>query len=228
MYEELGSYRAVGALLGCDHKTVKRYVEAAGDAGQFAPALARSRVTDDFAGLIAERVETTAGRVTARRLMRVLRAAGYQGSERSLRRAVAQAKLAWRAKQALDGRVYRPWVSVPGEWMLCDWGAAGTVSTAAGPRKLSFFSSVLGWSRYRTVSFSCSERFGSLAIGLAHSFEEGGVPGRVLFDNPKTVATGHLAGVAVLNPDLVRFAAHYRFSPRTTERQDPESNAMVS
>jgi hypothetical protein len=27
--EELGSYRAVAALLGCDHKTVKRYVELA-------------------------------------------------------------------------------------------------------------------------------------------------------------------------------------------------------
>lgn len=25
LYEELGSYRAVGALLSCDHKTVKRY-----------------------------------------------------------------------------------------------------------------------------------------------------------------------------------------------------------
>ena len=228
LYEELGSYRAVGALMGCDHKTVKRYVEAAGDAGQLAPALTRSRVTDDFAGLIAERVEQTQARVTARRMMRLVRAAGYEGSERSLRRAVADAKEVWRQKQALEGRVYRPWVSAPGEWMLCDWGAAGTVPTPAGPRKLSFFSAVLGWSRFRTVSFSCSERFGALAVGLAHSFEQvGGVPGRVLFDNPKTVATGHLAGVAVLNPDLVRLAAHYRFSPRTTERQDPESKGKV-
>ncbi len=228
LYEELGSYRAVGALMGCDHKTVKRYVEAAGEAGQLARVLTRSRVTDGWAGLICERVEQTRGRVTARRLMRIVRAAGYAGSERSLRRAVAEAKEAWRAKQALEGRVYRPWVSEPGEWMLCDWGAAGTVQTAAGPRKLSFFSGVLGWSRFRTVSFSCSERFGALAVGLAHSFEQvGGVPGRVLFDNPKTVATGHLAGVAVLNPDLVRLAAHYRFSPRTTERQDPESKGKV-
>jgi len=30
----------------------------------------------------------------------------------------------------------------------------------------------------------------------------------VPFDNPKTVATAHLAGAAVLNPDLVRLAAH--------------------
>jgi len=56
LYEELGSYRAVGALLGCDHKTVKRYVEAAGEAGQLAPVLTRERVTDDVVGMIAERV----------------------------------------------------------------------------------------------------------------------------------------------------------------------------
>ncbi len=49
----------------------------------------------------------------------------------------------------------------------------------------------------------------------------------MLFDNPKTVATGHLAGAAMLNPDLVRLAAHYRFSPRTTERSDPESKGKV-
>ena len=228
LYEELGSYRAVGALVGCDHKTVKRYVQAAGDAGQLAPVLRRARVTDDIAEVIAERVEQTHAKITARRLLRIARAAGYEGSERSLRRAVADAKQRWREKQAADGRVYRPWISAPGEWMLCDWGAAGTVPTPAGPRRLSFFSRVMGWSRYRTVSFSCNERFGALAVGLAHSFEQvGGVPGRVLFDNPKTVATSHLAGAAVLNPDLVRLAAHYRFSPRTTERQDPESKGKV-
>jgi hypothetical protein len=36
LYEELGSYRAVAALLGCD-KTVNRYVELAPELGQLAP-----------------------------------------------------------------------------------------------------------------------------------------------------------------------------------------------
>lgn len=57
-------------------RTVKRYVEAAGEAGQLAPVLTRARVTDDVAQVIAERVEQTRGRVTARRLLSVVRAAG--------------------------------------------------------------------------------------------------------------------------------------------------------
>jgi hypothetical protein len=49
----------------------------------------------------------------------------------------------------------------------------------------------------------------------------------VLFDNPRTVTVGDVAGAHVLNPDLVRLAAHYRLSPRTTEYFDPESKGKV-
>lgn len=228
LYEELGSYRAVAALVGCDHKTVKRYVELAGELGQLAPAARRARVTDDYRELIRERVEQSRGRITARRLLRVLRAAGYEGSERSLRRAVAEEKRAFNERAARAGRVFRPWLSGPGEWLLCDWGSAGTVETPAGPRPLSFFSSVLGYSRHRQLTFSCSERFPALAIGLASSLEQlGGVPAKVLFDNPKTVTLRDVAGAAVLNPDLVRLAVHYRFRPQTTAFYDAPSKGKV-
>ena len=125
LYEELGSYRAVAALLGCDHKTVKRYVELAGQLGRLAPALRRARVTDDYRELIREKVEQTRGRITARRLLRLLRAADYEGSERSLRRAVAEQKRVYGEREARGGRVFRPWRSAPGEWLVCDWVGRG-------------------------------------------------------------------------------------------------------
>lgn len=228
LYEELGSYRAVAAIVGCDHKTVKRYVELAGEQGQLAPVRHRARITDSFAALIRARIEATKGQITARRLCRTLRAAGYAGSERSLRRAVAAEKDAYRRRVAAEGRVYRPWVSAPGEWLICDWGSAGTVPTPAGPRPLSFFVSVLGHSRHRQLTFSCSQRFGALAIGLASNLEQlGGVPAKVLFDNPRTITVGDVAGAHVLNPDLVRLASHYRFSPQTAAYYDPESKGKV-
>jgi hypothetical protein len=46
LYEELGSYRAVAELVGCDHKTVKRYVELAGEGARLEPVAHRARVTD--------------------------------------------------------------------------------------------------------------------------------------------------------------------------------------
>lgn len=228
LYEELGSYRAVAAIIGCDHKTVKRYVELAGEQGQLAPVRHRARLTDPHCELIRSRIEQTKGKITAKRLLRVARAAGYEGSARSLRRAVAAEKAAYRRRMAIESRVYRPWVSEPGEWLICDWGQAGKVATPAGPRPLSFFCSVLGYSRARQLTFTCSERFGALAIGLASNLEQiGGVPFKVLFDNPRTVTVGDVAGAHVLNPDLVRLAAHYRFSPRTTAYYDPESKGKV-
>jgi transposase len=196
LYEELGSYRAVAALVGCDHKTVKRYVELAGELGQLAPTRRRTRVTDDYRGLIAERVEQTRGRITARRLLRLLRAAGYEGSERSLRRAVAEEKRAFRKREAREGRVFRPWRSGPGEWLICDWGQAGTVETPAGPRRLSFFGSVLGYSRHRQLTFCCSERFPALAMGLASNFEQ------LKWTSPASVDTYGLGGFLL---DLLLF-----------------------
>jgi len=64
LYEELGSYRAVAAVVGCDHKTVKRYVESAGELGQLAPTRQRARITDGYRYLIRERVEQTRARIT--------------------------------------------------------------------------------------------------------------------------------------------------------------------
>jgi transposase len=222
LYRELGSYRAVAEIVGCDHKTVKAHVERRAEGGP--PR--RPRIADPFGEVIRAKLEATAGRITAKVLFRTLQAAGYGGSARTLRRAVAEARAQWR--QAQHRRVYRPWNSAPGDVLVVDWGHVGRVTTAVGTRPLYAFCAVLGWSRYRFVQFTTSQKFPTLASCLAACFEHlDGVPARVMFDNPKTVTTSFVAGQSVFNLDLVRLAAHYPFSPVTAAAADPESKGKV-
>ena len=60
LYEELGSYRAVAAIVGCDHKTVKAHVER-GRHGAVVPRVVRRRATDPYRQLIRERVGADPG-----------------------------------------------------------------------------------------------------------------------------------------------------------------------
>jgi transposase len=222
LYEELGSFRAVAEIVGCDHKTVKAHVLRQ----QERRRLDRGSIADDFRGVIQGKLNATAGRITAKALLRIIRAAGYAGSARTLRRAVAQERAAWKATQRR--RVYRPWSSAPGDVLIVDWGHIGSIRTAAGMRKLYCFCAVLGWSRYRFVCLTTAQTSAALASCLATCFEHlGGVPARVLFDNPKTVTVRFVAGQSVFHPELVRLAAHYRFSPITAAAADPESKGKV-
>ena len=49
-----------------------------------------------MAELVAERVEKSPGRISAKRMLPVARAAGYEGSARNFRRLVAEEKALWR------------------------------------------------------------------------------------------------------------------------------------
>ena len=70
-YQELGSYRAAAALCGTTPKTVRRVVER-----RSRPATERSsrpHNTDIVGALIAERIRATDGRISAKRLLVLLR-----------------------------------------------------------------------------------------------------------------------------------------------------------
>jgi len=100
--------------------------------------------------MIAAKVEATQGKIHGRKLLRSLPAAGYEGSLRSLWRALEVAKKEWRRQQM---RIYRPWSSAPGDFLIVDFGEVGKVKTAAGERKLYCFCAVLCCSRWRYVRF---------------------------------------------------------------------------
>jgi transposase len=215
-YRRTGSYRAAAAICGVNHKTVRRVVERA-RRGRFERAAAprRTRNTDVVLGLIEERVRQTDGRISAKRLLPEARAAGYEGSARNLRRAVAAAKAAWRRRR----RVFRPWIPKAGEHLVIDWGAEDG---------LQVFCAVLAWSRFRFVRFATDRRRGTTLRLLAECFEAlGGVPAVVLSDRMGCLKATTVAGLVVPHPDYVRFAAHYGFRPDFCEPDDPESKGMV-
>jgi hypothetical protein len=113
------SYEAAARLAGCDPGTVARYVTLRDRGLSPHDAAARDSVTDPYRDKIEEWVEHSRGDIRADVVHRKLTAMGYCGSERTTRRAVAQAKAAYERGHR---RIFRPWVPEPGLWFQWDWG----------------------------------------------------------------------------------------------------------
>ena len=221
-YRDVGTFRGAAAICGTTHKTVKRIIEQheASSAG-VAPVerVQRARNFDEVTDLVAEKVKISSGRISAKRLLPLARAAGYEGSARNFRRLVADAKGVWRQGQHGIGRGRRPAVWTPGETLVIDWGVQGG---------LHVFCAVLAWSRFRFVRFAENEKASTTLALLAECFEVlGGVPKVVLADRMGCLKGGVVANVVVPTPDYVRFAAHYRVRPDFCEAADPESKGIV-
>ena len=206
-YHELGSYRAAAALCGTTHKTVRRVIERRSLPATQRPV--RTKASDPYVDIIVRKVHDTDGRISAKRLLPPCRAAGYAGSARTLRRAVAEAKRDHRRQR----RVYRPWQPLPGEHLAIDWGEIDG---------LKVFCAVLAWSRVRFVRFAQREDQATTLRLLAECFEAlGGVPAVVLADRMGCLKGGVVADVVVPAPGYVAFARHYGFRPDFCEAFDP-------
>lgn len=216
-YDLTGSFRAAAALTGVSHHTVARYV-ALRDAGHVPDRAAhRERLTDAYLAKIEEWIERSKGRVRADVCHRRLLALGYDGSERTTRRVVAEAKRAWRAGHR---RIYRPWIPEPGMWFQWDWGAGPTVRST----QTLLFCAWLSWSRFRVIVPVLDKAFPTLVACLDAALRRfGGAPTYGLTDNEKTVTIEHVAGIAVRNPELVEVSRYYGVTFASCVVADPES-----
>ena len=217
-YDLTGSLRRAAVLAGCDHKTVARLVAAREAAGGGLPERERRRpLVDPFAGKVEELVDRSRARIGADQAHSKLVAMGYLGSERTTRRAVAEAKRRWRQKH---GRRTRPWIPEPGLWLQWDYGDGPVV---CGSRTV-LFCAWLAWSRYRVVVPLREKTLPSVVIGLDRALRRfDGVPTYALTDNEKTVTVDHVCGIAVRNPTIVDVSRHYGLTIATCEPADPQS-----
>lgn len=219
-YQQLGSYRAAAEECGTTHRTVKKVIDKfeADQAGVPPPPRAeRTHNYDSVAELVAERVDKSNARISAKRLLPIARAAGYEGSARNFRRLVAEEKALWRSD---NHRGRRPAVWSPGEYLVIDWAQA-----APG---LFIFCAVLAFSRWRFVRFATDQKANTTLALIAEAMGAiGGVPARVLADRMACLKGAVVANVVVPTPDYVRLAGHYGFAPDFCHANDPQSKGIV-
>lgn len=202
-YDLVGTYRAAAVLAGCDHHTVKRYVERR-DAG-LPPdrRIVRGSIIDEFRPKIDELVKRSHGKVRADVVHDKLVAMGFTGTDRTTRRAVHESKA---ARLVGRRRVFRPWITEPGGWVQFDWGWGPTVEN----RQSLLFCAWLAWSRFRIVIPVWDRTTATTLSCLDETFRRiGGIATYTLTDNEKTITAMHIAGVPVRHPDMVAAGRHY-------------------
>jgi transposase len=217
-FDLTGSYRDAAELAGCSHHTVAAYV-AKRDVGELPGEgpVRRVRLLDPFLPKIEEWVERSRGKVRADVCYDKLVALGFDGSERTVRRAVSEAKKAYLAGRR---RVYRPWIPEPGMWAQWDWGTGPRI----GGRCTNLFCAWLAWSRFRVVIPTWDKTLPTVIGCLDRAMRAfGGAPTYWLTDNERTVTMDHVAGIAVRHPEIVAVGGHYGITVATCVPADPES-----
>jgi hypothetical protein len=218
-FDLTGSFRAAGELAGCSPNTVAGWVAKRdrGELGDLVGPVHRERKLDEHMAKIEEWVDRSNGKIRADVCHDKLEALGYDGSDRTVRRAVAEVKASWRAGQR---RVYRPWIVEPGMWAQWDWGQGPTL----GGRVVNLFCAWLAWCRHRVVIPTWDRTLPTMIACLDTSMRVwGGAPTYWLTDNERTVSIDHIAGIAVRHPLIVAAGKHYGVTIATCVPADPES-----
>ena len=217
------SYRAAGELAGCSHHTVEHWVTMR-DNGLLPDGVTpveRVKLIDGHMAKMEEWVERSHGKVRGDVVFERLAAVGFEGSDRTVRRALAGVKLNWRAGRR---RVYRPWVVEPGMWAQWDWGHGPKING----RQTWLFCAWLAWSRVRVVFPVWDKTLPTVICCLDRSMRIfGGVPTYWLTDNERTVSMTHVAGIPVRHPLIVAAGRHYGVTVATCVPADPESKGGV-
>ncbi len=216
-FDLAGSYRAAAELAGCSHHTVARYVRLRASGRVMTERAVRDRLIDGYLAKVEEWVERSHGKVRADVAHDKLLALGFEGSERTTRRAVAKARHAFAAGHR---RVYRPWIPEPGMWLQFDWGHGPRI----GGREAMLWCAWLAWSRFRVVIPTWDRTLPTVVACIDETLRRfGGSPTYALTDNERTVTIDRIAGIGVRHPEIVAAGRHYGLQITACVPFDPES-----
>ncbi len=223
LHEAGATYAEIAAEVGCDWRTVKKYLLEDGVA---LPPTAPSR-----AGTQPQKIAPLAGVVDAWLRKDIgLRASviherlvaehGFTGHYQRVKMHLAQVRpqIADELDAADDNPLrglHRRFEVVAGAQAQVDWGDEGGLLAHVGIAKVYSFHMTLSYSREPFCCFTTSMDMATFWACHRRAFEHfGGVPGSIVYDRTKTVIRRHVApGRAVpLHPTAAAFGAHYGFT----------------
>jgi transposase len=196
----------IAAQLHVHHSTVRRVLMRSG-----VPKSAlskRSSMLDQFFGFIQQILEKFP-KLTASRLYQMVYERGYRGGPDHFRHLIAEHRPRKTAEAYLRLR------TLPGEQAQVDWGHFGYVTIGRARRPVMAFVMVLSFSRKLFLRFYLNQQMANFLRGHEAAFQSfGGVARVILYDNLKSAVLERQGDAIRFNPELLEFAAHYRFEPR--------------
>jgi transposase len=209
----------ISAQLGVHYDVVVRVL------GSFGPKAGAprpdARVLEPFVPFVDDTLARHP-RLVATRLYDMIRERGYDGSLRTLRRYVRDARPTPKSEAFL--RVE----TLPGEVAQVDWAHVGSMIILGSSRPLWAFVIVLAYSRAMWGELVLDMGIESLRRSLLRaSTFFGGSPRKWLFDNAKTVVTERAGDAVRFHPALLDLAAQMHVQPALCAPRRPQDKGKV-
>ena len=201
--------RRIAAAVGCNRRTVRRYLAAQGWTSYRAPQ--RAKALDGLEDWLAERFRRHRGNADVVR-QDLAQEKGIVVSLRTVERAVA----AWRQQLRAEARATVRFETPPGHQLQIDFGEK-RVSVGGESVRVYLFVATLGYSRRVFAQAFRHERQSAWLDGLEAAFGHfGGVPCEVLLDNARALVDRHDAATREVsfNERFHAFARYWGFRPR--------------
>lgn len=118
----------------------------------------------------------------------------------------------------------------PAEALILDWGKLKDVIDPHTGKKRTvwFLAGVMGFSRYLMVRLVWDNKTETTLNAITSMFDElGGVPRKIISDNPKCFSIKASKYEPILNPAFERFCEHYGVLPEILPPGDPEKKGKI-
>lgn len=193
----------IAAELSLHHATVHDAIFA----DRSKPPTERPSPVDPYLDFIRETLEAHP-RLVATRIFEMVKARGYAGSLKQLRRKVSRIRPT-RKEPFLRLHVF------PGEQGQVDWAHFGKMVVGRAKRLLSCFVMTLSYSRVLFLEFFYDQSQENFLRGHVRAFTDfGGAPRVILYDNLRSAVLERRGDAVRFHPRLIELSAHYHFQPR--------------